>query len=94
MDYRYPRQLVPADGQALVEQMDRFVERRGEPMLSAFSPEEFAVPDEACWITSRPEEQVRRYLQGRRDIPDPPPNSLSPRSTGPLKAMRILSASS
>ena len=29
LDYRYPRRLVPAAGLALVEKMDRFVERRG-----------------------------------------------------------------
>ena len=78
VDYRYPRRLVPADGQALVEQMDRFVERRGEPMLSAFSPEEFAaVMGRAGFVETdsvSPEEQVRRYLQGRQDIPAPPPN--------------------
>ena len=78
VDYRYPRRLVPADGQALVEQMDRFVERRGEPMLSAFSPGEFAaVLERAGFVETdsvSPEEQVRRYLQGRADIPAPPPN--------------------
>ena len=78
VDYRYPRRLVPATGQALVEQMDRFVERRGEPMRSAFSPEEFAAQLEHSGFVETdnvsPEEQVRRYLQGRHTIPDPPPN--------------------
>ena len=77
MDYRYPRRLVAAAGQALVEQMERFVERRGEPVLSAFSPEEFAGRMEQAGFVVRdhvsPEEQVRRYLQGRHDIPAPPP---------------------
>ena len=78
VDYRYPRRLVPAEGQALVGQMDRFVERRGEPMLSEFSPEEFAELMERAGFAETdhvsPEEQVRRYLQGRHDIPAPPPN--------------------
>ena len=78
VDYRYPRRLVPAYGQALVEQMDRFVERRGEPMLSEFSPEGIAALMERAGFVETdqvsPDEQVRRYLQGRRDIPDPPPN--------------------
>ena len=78
VDYRYPRRLVPATGQALVEQMDRFVERRGEPMLSEFSPEEFAAQMEHAGFVETdsvsPEEQARRYLQGRHDIPAPPPN--------------------
>ena len=78
VDYRYPRRLVAAEGQALVEQMDRFVERRGEPMLSAFSPEEFAALMERAGFVETdhvsPDEQVRRYLEGRRDIPAPPPN--------------------
>jgi len=78
VDYRYPQRLVPAAGQALVEQLERFVERRGEPMRSAFSPEEFAVRMEQIGFVETdhvsPEEQVRRYLQGRHDIPAPPPN--------------------
>ena len=78
VDYRYPRLLVPAAGQALVEQMDRFVERRGEPMLSEFSPEEIAELLEGAGFEEEdsvsPDEQVRRYLQGRQDIPAPPPN--------------------
>lgn len=47
-------------------------------MLSEFSPEEFAARMEQAGFVEAdhvsPEEQVRRYLQGRRDIPDPPPN--------------------
>ena len=78
VDYRYPRQLVPADGQALVEQIDRLVERRGEPMRSAFSPEDFvALMGRAGFVETdhvSPDEQVRRYLQGRHDIPAPQPN--------------------
>ena len=63
---------------SVVEQMDRFVERRGEPMRSAFSPEEFvALMGRAGFVETdhvSPDEQVRRYLQGRHDIPAPPPN--------------------
>ena len=78
VDYRYSQRLVPADGLALVDQMERFVERRGEPMRSAFSPEGFAALMERAGFAEMdhvsPEELMRRYLQGRNDIPDPPPN--------------------
>ena len=78
VDYRYHRSLVPAAGLALVEKLDRFVARRGEPMLSAFSPDEFAALMERAGFAEMdhvsPEEQVRRYLQGRHNIPAPPPN--------------------
>lgn len=47
-------------------------------MLSEFSPEAFAALMERAGFvemdTVSPDEQVRRYLQGRHDIPDPPPN--------------------
>jgi methyltransferase (TIGR00027 family) len=78
LDYRYPRRIVPDDGLALVEKMDRFVERRGEPMLSEYSPEEIDAELERAGFTAMdhvsPTEQVLRYLQERRDIPEPPPN--------------------
>ncbi len=78
LDYRYPRRLVPAAGLPLVEKMDRFVARRGEPMQSEFSPEELGAEMERSGFTEMdhvsPAEQVQRYLQGRRDIPEPPPN--------------------
>ena len=78
LDYRYPRRIVPDAGLALVEKMDRFVERRGEPMLSEYSPEEIDAEMERAGFTAidhvSPTEQVRRYLQTRRDIPEPPPN--------------------
>jgi methyltransferase (TIGR00027 family) len=78
VDYRYPRRLVPAAGLELVKKMDRFVERRGEPMLSEFSPEEFTTQMERAGFVEKdtvsPEEQVRRYLEGRPNMPAPPPN--------------------
>ncbi len=78
LDYRYPRRLVPDAKLALVEKMDRFVERRGEPMLSEYGPEEIDTEMERAGFTAidhvSPTEQVRRYLQERRDIPEPPPN--------------------
>ena len=78
LDYRYPRRLVPDARLALVEKMDRFVERRGEPMLSEYGPEEIDAEMERAGFTAMdhvsPTEQVRRYLQERRDIPEPPPN--------------------
>ena len=78
LDYRYPRRIVPDARLALVEKMDRFVERRGEPMLSEYSPGEIDAELERAGFTATdhvsPEEQVRRYLRERRDIPEPPPN--------------------
>ena len=78
LDYRYPRHLVPDAWLAFVEKMDRFVERRGEPMLSEYGPEEInAEMKRAGFVTLdhvSPAEQVLRYLQERRDIPEPPPN--------------------
>ena len=77
-DYRYPRRLVPAAGLALVEKMDRFVERRGEPMRSEYSPDEIDAEMKRAGFTASdhvsPTEQTRRYLQDRNDIPEPPPN--------------------
>lgn len=47
-------------------------------MLSAYSPEEFAAQmGHAGFVETdsvSPEELVRRYLQGRHDIPAPPPS--------------------
>ena len=78
LDYRYPRRLVPAAGLALVEKMDRFVERRGEPMRSEYSPDEIDAEMERAGFTAMdhvsPAEQTQRYLQDRNDIPEPPPN--------------------
>ena len=78
LDYRYPRRLVPGAKLALVEKMDRFVERRGEPMLSEYGPEEIDAEMERAGFKAidhvSPTEQVRRYLQERRDILEPPPN--------------------
>ena len=77
LDYRYPRRLVPAAGLALVEKMDRFVERRGEPMLSEYSPDEIDAEMKRAGFTAMdhvsPAEQTQRYLQDRNDIPEPPP---------------------
>ena len=78
LDYRYPRRLVLAAGLALVEKMDRFVERRGEPMRSEYSPEDIDAEMQRVGFNAMdhvsPAEQTQRYLQGRNDIPEPPPN--------------------
>ena len=90
LDYRYPRRLVPEDRLPLVEKMDRFVERRGEPMLSEYSPDQLDAEMERAGFTPldhvSPAEQEARYLQQRHDIPAPPPNfafSLFSKNTGP-----------
>ena len=78
LDYRYPRRLVPAAGLPLVDKMDRFVERRGEPMRSEYSPEEIDAEMQRAGFAAvdhvSPAEQTQRYLQDRNDIPEPPPN--------------------
>ncbi len=78
LDYRLARHLVPAEGLPLADRLERLVKRLGEPMVSEFTPEE--LDGELARIGFEPldkvppAEQVRRYLQGRRDMAAPAPN--------------------
>jgi len=77
-DYKLPRNLIPEESLPLADRLDRFVARRGEPMLSVFTPED--LNDEMSRIgfveieTLTSEEQKRCYLKDRSDLVDPAPN--------------------
>jgi O-methyltransferase involved in polyketide biosynthesis len=77
-DYKLARHLIPEESLPFADRLDRFVARRGEPMLSVFTPEE--LNDEMSQIgfleieTIPAEEQKRRYLENRSDLVDPAPN--------------------
>ena len=77
-DYKLARHLIPAESLAFADKLDRFVARRGEPMVSVFTPEE--LNDEMSQFgfveieTIPSEDQKRRYLKDRSDLVDPAPN--------------------
>ncbi|MBC9889426.1 MAG: SAM-dependent methyltransferase [Opitutae bacterium] len=76
--YKLARHLIPEGSLLLADRLDRFVARRGEPMLSVFTPEE--LNDEMSRIgfgeieTLPSDEQKRRYLRDSSDLVDPAPN--------------------
>lgn len=78
LDYKLPAAALDAAQRKFADRLDRFVARLGEPMVSTFTAETLA--EEAARVGGRrlddvpPEEQARRYLAGRRDIPAPAPN--------------------
>ena len=78
LDYKYPRRLVPEQWLLFADKLDQFVAKRGEPMLSTFAPEELTAELERDGFTEldtvTPEEQARRYLEGRTDMPPPAAN--------------------
>ena len=78
LDYKYPRHVVPADGLLFADKLDQFVAKRGEPMLSMFTPAELNVELRRAGFTEidhvSPEQQAQRYLQGRGDMTAPAPN--------------------
>ena len=78
LDYKYPRRLVPEQWLQFADKVDQFVAKRGEPMLSTFAPEELTAELERDGFTEldtvTPEEQARRYLEGRTDMPPPAAN--------------------
>ena len=78
LDYKYPRHLVPADGLLFADKLDQFVAKRGEPMLSMFAPDELNAELRRAGFTEvdhvSPEQQARRYLDGRSDMTAPAPN--------------------
>ncbi|MDE0447713.1 MAG: class I SAM-dependent methyltransferase [Spirochaetaceae bacterium] len=78
LDYKYPRHLVPDDGLLFADKLDQFVARRGEPMLSMFTPDELNAEFRRAGFTEldhvSPEQQAQRYLEGRTDMTAPAPN--------------------
>ena len=77
-DYKLPRHLIPERGLPLADKLDRFVARLGEPMVSAFAPEELKDAMAPLGFveleTLPPEAQARRYLKNRPDVVAPAPN--------------------
>ena len=78
LDYKYPRHLVPDDGLLFADKLDQFVAKRGEPMLSMFTPDELNAELRRAGFTEldhvSPEQQAQRYLEGRTDMTAPAPN--------------------
>ena len=78
LDYKLARHLISVEGLPFADRLDRFVARRGEPMISVFTPEELneemARMGFAEIESIPPEAQKRRYLEDRSDLVDPAPN--------------------
>ena len=78
LDYKYPRHLVTDDGLLFADKLDQFVARRGEPMLSMFTPDELNAEFRRAGFTEldhvSPEQHAQRYLEGRTDMTAPAPN--------------------
>ena len=69
---------MPEQWLLFADRVDQFVAKSGEPMLSMFAPDELTAELERAGFTELdtvpPEEQARRYLQGRTDMPPPAAN--------------------
>ena len=78
LDYKLDRSLVPVESLAFADTLDRFVARRGEPMLSTFTPEELKDVMSGFGFAELENvpagEQKRRYLNARSGLVDPAPN--------------------
>ena len=78
LDYKYPRHLVPAEGLLFADKLDQFVAKRGEPMLSMFTPDELNAEMRRAGFTGlehvSPDQQAQRYLQHRDDMTAPAAN--------------------
>lgn len=74
LDYLVAKECVPPEDRALFSAMMAFVEKRGEPMISRFDPDEVAAAlnPRGLWDVVRnesPAEHRRRYLGERTDVP-------------------------
>ncbi|MDE2888267.1 MAG: class I SAM-dependent methyltransferase [Gemmatimonadota bacterium] len=78
LDYKLDRELVPDESLPFADKLDRFVARRGEPMLSTFTPEELRDLMSGFSFVELEDlpagEQKRRYLNERSGLADPAPN--------------------
>ena len=78
LDYKLDRDLVPAESLPFADKLDRFVARRGEPMLSTFTPEELKYMMSGFGFAGLEDlpagEQKRRYLNESSGLADPAPN--------------------
>lgn len=77
-DYKLDRDLVPEESLPFADKLDRFVARRGEPMLSTFTLEELKDLMSGFGFAELENlpagEQKRRYLNERSGLVDPAPN--------------------
>ena len=85
VDYRYPRSLVPATGQGVGREDGPIRRAPGRADAICVQFRRVQRRDGTGFVEEdhvSPEEQVRRYLQGRQDIPARPPTSPSHCSEG------------
>lgn len=78
LDYKLDRDLVPAESLPFADKLDRFVARRGEPMISTFTPGELQDVMSGFGFSELENipanEQKRLYLTERSGLVDPAPN--------------------
>ncbi|MDO9263361.1 MAG: class I SAM-dependent methyltransferase [Desulfosalsimonadaceae bacterium] len=79
LDYSGPEGLAAASDQKMVKQLKRYTDRRGEPMLSTFEPQQFRqIVSQAGFQlleTISPEEQASRYFTLPNGKTQPMPGS-------------------
>jgi methyltransferase (TIGR00027 family) len=77
-DYKLARHLVPAESLQFADKLDGFVARRGEPMISTFTPEELKEVMSGFGFAEMENipagAQKCLYLNERSDLVDPAPN--------------------
>ena len=78
LDYKIERDLVPEESLPFADKLDRFVARRGEPMISTFTPEELQDVMSGFGFAEMEnipaDAQKRLYLRNRSGLVDPAPN--------------------
>ena len=80
LDYKLPTSDLPLPARAVADQLDRFVTRLGEPMVSTFTA--LALQEELRRVGGQqldsvpPHEQACRYLADRADV-DPPASNFA-----------------
>ena len=71
-DFKIAKHMMSAEGRTLCEKMENFVARRGEPMLTDFTPQSLNEMMARYGYTEvemmTPEKQKRRYLGERTDL--------------------------
>lgn len=72
LDFKTAKHMIDEDWRTICEKMEGFVARRGEPMLTDFTPQQLTDLMVSHGFNQvemmPPEEQKRRYLAGRTDI--------------------------
>jgi methyltransferase (TIGR00027 family) len=78
-DYDISKEFVDSADLLMIEKVERFTARRGEPLISSFDPKTF--PQEVCNLgfelveNLSPKKQEERYFYGRKDNFRPSPSS-------------------